>query len=210
MNHRSLASSRPGRTPWLPQAGYSHETHGGGFGELQRRRPRACQRLVGSPQCKARPDQQVRPGAVCVPGQTTRLNLYESPLQRSPFWQRSGSCRPFMQPAPWPSPPTACTPRTQNPGGLGLGRPGRGGDAGCPAPPSQIPAGSIPAPGSSDQLALAYASGCVSLRGKCTRCWHRLSSNWQGIPPCFSTMRGRGTWKRASRRLTAGQVRLFR
>ena len=31
----------------------------------------------------------------------------------------------------------------------------RGRDTGCPAPPSQIPACSIPAPGSSDQLALA-------------------------------------------------------
>ena len=34
----------------------------------------------------------------------------------------------------------------------------RGRDAGFPAPPAQIPAGGFPAPGSSNQLALAYAS----------------------------------------------------
>jgi len=33
----------------------------------------------------------------------------------------------------------------------------RGRDAGCPAPPSQIPAGSFPAPGSSEQLTLMHA-----------------------------------------------------
>jgi len=33
----------------------------------------------------------------------------------------------------------------------------RGRDTGCPVPPSQIPAGGFPAPGSSGQLALAYA-----------------------------------------------------
>ena len=37
----------------------------------------------------------------------------------------------------------------------------RGRDAGCPTPPSQIPAGGIPAPGSSSQLALAFAIGIV-------------------------------------------------
>jgi hypothetical protein len=38
----------------------------------------------------------------------------------------------------------------------------RGRDVGCPTPPSQIPAGGFPAPGSSSQLALAYADGCVT------------------------------------------------
>ena len=45
----------------------------------------------------------------------------------------------------------------------------RGRDAGCPAPPSQIPAGGIPAPGSSSQLALAFARRIVP--------GHRESSN---------------------------------
>jgi hypothetical protein len=35
----------------------------------------------------------------------------------------------------------------------------RGRDTGCPVPPSQIPAGGIPAPGSSDQLARAWVGG---------------------------------------------------
>ncbi len=37
----------------------------------------------------------------------------------------------------------------------------RGRDAGCPAPPAQIPAGGFPAPGSSNQLALACAAGLL-------------------------------------------------
>ena len=36
----------------------------------------------------------------------------------------------------------------------GLNTVDRGRDAGCPAPPAQIPAGGFPAPGSSPQLAL--------------------------------------------------------
>jgi hypothetical protein len=38
----------------------------------------------------------------------------------------------------------------------------RGRDVGCPTPPSQIPAGGFPAPGSSSQLALACADGCIT------------------------------------------------
>ena len=38
----------------------------------------------------------------------------------------------------------------------------RGRDVSCPTPPSQIPAGGFPAPGSSSQLALAYADGWVT------------------------------------------------
>ena len=45
----------------------------------------------------------------------------------------------------------------------------RGGDAGCPAPPSQIPAGGIPAPGSSCQFAHAYAHRLAQDRRKIQR-----------------------------------------
>jgi hypothetical protein len=84
-------------------------------------------------------------------------------------------------------------------------------DAGCPAPPSQIPASGIPAPGSSSQLALAYASRLAPGCRKSSNRWQTLSSFWQGIPSLyFSTMRGRGTWKWASIRLKAGQVILGR
>src|SRR6266567_3867405 len=83
----------------------------------------------------------------------------------------------------------------------------RGRDTGCPAPPSQIPAGGIPAPGSSGQLALAFAAGTARRRGNSANFWQKLNSCWQGIlAPDFSTMLGRGTWKRASKRLTPGQV----
>ena len=38
----------------------------------------------------------------------------------------------------------------------------RGRDVGCPTPPSQIPAGRFLEPGSSGQLALACADGCIT------------------------------------------------
>ena len=57
----------------------------------------------------------------------------------------------------------------------------RGRDASCPAPPSQIPASGIPAPGSSGQLALAYASRLAPGRLKSSNRWQKLSSFWQGI-----------------------------
>ena len=87
----------------------------------------------------------------------------------------------------------------------------RGRDASCPAPPSQIPAGGFPAPGSSSQLALACASRLTPGRRQSSNRWQKLSSRWQGIRcPFFSTMRGGGTWKRASIRLNADQVILWR
>ncbi len=71
--------------------------------------------------------------------------------------------------------------------------PCRGRDAGYPAPPAQIPASGFPAPGSSDQLALACASGLPLGRTRFVNLWQKLISCWQGIfRPVFSTIRGRG------------------
>ena len=56
----------------------------------------------------------------------------------------------------------------------------RGRDAGYPAPPAQIPAGGFPAPGSSNQLAFAYAKEESRPRADFIRRWHKLSSSWQG------------------------------
>jgi len=79
----------------------------------------------------------------------------------------------------------------------------RGRDADCPAPPSQIPAGGFPAPGSSSQLALACARGLACGSGDCElRC---VQEPWPGmLPSNFGSPHGadicpRSSWASAIR-----------
>jgi len=85
---------------------------------------------------------------------------------------------------------------------------GRGRDAGRPTPPSQIPACSFPAPGSSRQLACArYQVGRKSMY-RASNC-PSFHPQQQGIASCFrsfSTIRGAGTLNRFSSRLNARHV----
>jgi len=84
----------------------------------------------------------------------------------------------------------------------------RGRDAGCPAPPHRSRRAVFPHRlFKSTRFRIRQQAGSWNSSSR----WQRLSSRWQGIFwPFFSTMRGRGTWKRASIRLKAGQVRLWR